>query len=59
MIYAETRALYQNSSFKDKNSRISVSNGGLKQISRVPLRQKGIRLPKEGHFIKHSHLDKA
>lgn len=57
MIYAENKAFYQIASSRDKNSKISVSKGRLKQVSRVPVRQIGITLPKEGLFIKPSHLD--
>lgn len=38
---------------------ISVSKGRLNQVSRVPVRQIGITLPKKGLFIKLSHLDKV
>ena len=59
MMYAENRAFYQIASFRDKNSKISTSKGGLKQVSRVLLRQISITLPREGLFIKSSHLGKV
>lgn len=66
MMYAENRAFYQIASFRDKNSKISVSKGRLKQVrrvlslffffSRVLVRQISITLPRKGLFIKPSHL---
>lgn len=56
MMYAENRAFHQIASFRDKNSKISVSKGRLKQVSRVLVRQISITLPREGLFIKPSLL---
>lgn len=56
MMYAENRAFHQIASFRDKNSKISVSKGRLKQVRRVLVRQISITLTREGLFIKPSFI---